>query len=141
MFSDQELHLIQQTIQPQLKQLQEDLLALSQTPHALGYLRSIQPNLNSLAPLGKNRKWLETYISGVDEFLVPFQNALDRFKRQFLIHLLFFFVLLMAPMMAFFLGANAMISSLLFLPVLGWGYLGMWKYTGPLRQGATTGKR
>lgn len=133
MFSDQEFRLHQQILQPNLMRLDEDLHGLAESPQSLAYLRSIQPLIGELIPLSEQREWLANYLEKVEAFLSPYQQALDRYKKQFAIHLLFFFVLLMAPAMAFLLGADGMISGLLFLPVLGWGYLGIWQYTKPLR--------
>lgn len=45
----------------------------------------------------------------------------------FLIHVLIGLVLLSAPIMAWLMGADGMMIGLLVLPVLGWGYLGIWK--------------
>ena len=134
MWSDQEQRSRAERIQPEIEKLLQQLDYLETNPQALVLFREIQPILDGLTPLSKRHNWLETYLEQVETFLEPYRQSLDGFKRQLLIHLLVFGVLLMAPIMALLLGADMSLSSLLFLPVIGWGYLGIWQYSKPLRE-------
>ena len=133
MFSDKEQQVRTTYLYPKAELLQKKMWELESHPRSLGLFKEIQPILFDLARLSQQFDWLQGYVGKVEEFLLPYQQALDRFKRQLLVHLFVFFILLLAPILAFWLGADPMMSSLLFLPVIGWGYLGLWQYTKPLR--------
>lgn len=136
MHSDQDQRIRNEWFPEKYEPLLAHLTILAAHPQSLKQLRDIQPILSELTPLAQRYTWLKTYLDQVEVFLQPFQKALDRYKKQLLVHLFLFVILFLAPALALLLGANVTVTSLLFLPVIGWGYLGLWQYTKPLRGGA-----
>jgi hypothetical protein len=118
----------QQALESRLQAIVGAVEEVAAAQNPLPLFARIQPMLEELTPLRSKEAWLEAYLNQVEQRLNPYERAFHKARIQLRIHLLILLILLLAPIMALLMGAVWWLSSLLTLPVLGWGYLGIWKF-------------
>jgi len=92
-------------------------------------LRELQSPLQQLAPYRAHLEPLDRWLTTFERELLPLYQEAERLRKTLLLHLALWLVLLLAPLMAWLLGGNTLLVTLLFLPVAGWTYLGLWEFS------------
>jgi hypothetical protein len=85
----------------------------------------IQPLVNKLLPYGKALPFLEEYIQEAKAAIEPALIQEYRLRQRKVMHLAVLLLLLMVPLVAALWEAPLTMTGLLFLPVLGWTWLGV----------------
>jgi hypothetical protein len=133
MFSDQEQQVRWQRIQPLLAAISQASQALPTSESPLKSYAAIQPMLSELQPYVADRSWLEGFFEQMETQLRPYQRAFHKARQQLWVHLLILLILSLVPALALLMGAEGWLALLLCLPVLGWAYLGVWRYAQQLK--------
>lgn len=94
---------------------------------------AIQPRLARLAPWDELNHLLQPSPATLAQQLRPLRAAYTHYRRQWLIHRLIFLFLCQGPLLALWLSHDLLLPGLLALPVLGWGWLGLWQYRQAVR--------
>jgi hypothetical protein len=92
-------------------------------------LRGLRPQLVQLAPYRREVEAVDAWLREFEAELAPLYDRAEQLRKTLLLHLALWLVLLLAPLMAWLLGAKVLLVGLLFLPVLGWTYLGLWAFS------------
>ncbi|MEM6265490.1 MAG: hypothetical protein AAGI38_23510 [Bacteroidota bacterium] len=126
MRSDAEQALLEREILPKVKSLKVFVASEGSSEevspaYAAELGRQLVPHVDRF-PL------LSELLEQVEKQLGPFQQRQAQFQRGLRLHLLILFVLILAPIGMLVLKGDAMVVGLLCLPVLGWGYIGIYAY-------------
>ncbi|MEM7656573.1 MAG: hypothetical protein AAF399_10625 [Bacteroidota bacterium] len=116
------------SMKPRLSELGTAVEQLRDAEHPLPAYARLQPMLVHLAPLRSQEPWLATHLDEIEEGLILYEQAFEKARMQLKIHLFILFILLLVPVMSVLMGAVWWLSTLLTLPVIGWAYLGVWKF-------------
>ena len=120
MRSDREHRLLMETI----KGLVEEIEAIRQNVSVSDL--QIQPLVNKLLPYGKAFPFLDDYIQETKAEIEPALIEEYRLRQRKVMHLAVLLLLLLVPLLASLWNAPLVMTGLLFLPVLGWTWLGVW---------------
>lgn len=120
MRSDREHRLLMEII----KGLVEEIEAIRQDVNVSD--TRIQPLVNKLLPYGKAFPFLDDYIQEAKAEIEPALLQEYRLRQRKVLHLAVLLLLLLVPLVATLWNAPLVMTGLLFLPVLGWTWLGVW---------------